>query len=177
MQNDIKLFLVSSSFVDKFLYIDELIKNDTIILNRNYSSNKLLDDKYYKFISKPDIEIGYNNNSFIFCSRYDHDLICLDENDINNHNLFFMNISDFNNISELILSKYNILIVWLDTKQHNSYNKLVSELSETKYLEERLEYTDYMYFLDEDPESVSKVLVQYVNGTNDIRQKLIEENS
>lgn len=172
---DIKVVLIGPSFLNKKQYLDYISDNTDLKICKNYTSNENTESKYLQFLSKTDIEIGNSNNAFLFCTQEkDYHITCIDESNVALSDVLYMNIVDFNNISEIILTKYNLLVIWLDTKFHS--NDINNEIVETKYLLERLDYTDYMYFLDESPKYVTETILNYINGNDDYRKILLEEN-
>jgi hypothetical protein len=87
-----------------------------------------------------------------------------------------MSISNFNNISEKTFTKYNFLIIWLDSKfRDNNYN-INNDILETRYLIEKLQYSNYMYFLDEDYENVSDIILEYLDADDNKKKEILENN-
>ena len=88
-----------------------------------------------------------------------------------------MDLDDFNSISDHNIAGQNILVIWVDTKHYDDVLEKNKDITESKYLAERLETIPYMYFLDTDAESIAEVINNYVEADNEEKLAIIEENN
>ena len=179
--NNEKIIILGAKNINKFDLAKLLIdKDEELDLAPIFSTNDIYKDKYsieIKYLSPEDITIGYKNNAFLYVSS-DKDYISsgITLDDVDNSDILCMNISDFNNISNIIFSKYNFLIIWLDTKYRDKNYNIKEDIVETKYLIEKLDYFNYMYFLDEDYEDISDIIIKYLKSSEEEKEKILNEN-
>jgi len=175
-----KILIVGSHYnIDKAKYASNIVAiNDNMTISQYITNNKELVEQNgnYKFISTDDIEISLKNNSFMFLLTKDNALKGITLDMLYNNDIFILNIDEFNNIPENILGHNDILVIWLDTKYHNHDESLHKDILETKFLLERLEYVNYMYFLDEPTEVVTKAVLNYCEAkTQEEREEILQE--
>lgn len=179
--NKEKIIILGTDNIDK-ISLGKLLtrKNEDLNLAPIFSSDEKYKDKYLeeiKYISLEEIVKGYKNNAFLYIES-DKDNISsgISFDDLDNNDILCMNISNFNNISEITFTKYNFLIIWLDTKFRDSKYNVNNDILETRYLIDKLQYSNYMYFLDEDYDKVSDIILDYIEADEERKKEILENN-
>lgn len=151
-------------------------------------------------LDKETIDIAYKNNAILsiwmdqedssnyigimYDSYYNNDIVILDIKNFNiiPDNLFEKptyddeNIAFQDDLSNTINNNSskdsNVLIIWIDSK-YNKYSN--SDIMEVEYLWNRLEDLQYLYFCDEDPIKVAKVISKYLHANTTQKIQLLED--
>lgn len=180
--NDIKIFIVCSSQNVLDNLSNALCKaNDNIVKARRFTSNlnDVTTSNYY--LPQTTIINGYKNHAFVIINKDDnndntYNGIAIDE--MYNSNIVCLNIHEFVNIPNSIFKRNDILTVWIDMKQ-----KITSDIdfAESKYLVDRLDKIDYMYFYNDDVkdicENILKYIKAYVDNDEETKKIILKENS
>lgn len=174
-----KIIITGLEEINKLQLAKHLVSiNDEFSIASSFSTddkyNKdIINDKYIYYLNPLDVNLGFKNNSFLFVStkNFISNGMIIDE--YYNNNIIICNIENFNNISNKIFnSTEDILVIWLDTKFHGNIKK---EIKETKYLIDRLNNLNYLYFLDEDLVDISNVIFKYINGDKEVQNELLNK--
>lgn len=179
--NKEKIIILGGDNIDKISLGKFLTrKNEDLELTPVFSSDEKYKDKYseeIKYLSLEEIVRGYKNNAFLYIeSNNDNISSGISFDDLDNCDILCMNISNFNSISEITFTKYNFLIIWLDSKfRDNKYN-VNNDILETRYLLDKLQYSNYMYFLDEDYDKVSDIILEYLDADENRKKEILENN-
>ena len=174
--NDIKIFIVCSSQNVLDNLSNALCKaNDNIVKARRFTSNlnDVTTSNYY--LPQTTIINGYKNHAFVIINKDDnndntYNGIAIDE--MYNSNIVCLNIPNS------IFKRNDILTVWIDMKQ-----KITSDIdfAESKYLVDRLDKIDYMYFYNDDIkdicENILKYIKAYVDNDEEAKKIILKENS
>lgn len=179
-----KVIITGSCLVDKLSIAKELIKkDDDLSIAMTFTSDKEYKDKpndnYIYFMDSSEIDLAYKNNVLFYVSTENYVSNGITMDSLYNDDIFCLSIKDFNNISNNIFNSklYEIIVIWVDSKFTEKTPEVLEDIRETKYLIERLNSVKYMYFLDEKPEDISDVIIEYINGDELIQAKLLEENN
>lgn len=179
-----KIIITGSSLVDKLSIAKELIKrDDDLSIAMTFTSDKDYKDKpnenYIYFMDSSEIDLAYKNNVLFYVSTENYISNGITMDSLYNDDIFCLSIKDFNNISNNIFNSklYDIIVIWVDSKFNEKTKEVLEDIRETKYLLERLNNVKYMYFLDEEKEDISKIVIEYINGDELIQKKLLEENN
>lgn len=180
--NDIKIFIVCSSQDVLDNLSNTLCKaNDNIVKARRFTSNlnDVTTSKYY--LPQTTIINGYKNHAFVIINKDDnndntYNGIAIDE--MYNSNIVCLNIHEFVNIPNSIFKRNDILTVWIDMKQKMSSD---IDFAESKYLVDRLDKIEYMYFYNDDIkdicENILKYIKAYVDNDEEAKKIILKENS
>lgn len=138
-----------------------------------YYKNKISEDYIY-YLNPNTIDLSYKNNAFLFIETKDYISKGITCDDFYNNDILCLSLENFNNIIDKELETNENIIIWVDTKFHGSEN-ITNEINETKYVLQRLENYNYMYFLDESNELINEVIYKYINSNEEVRKLLREE--
>lgn len=152
--------------------------NDDLSIASSFTSDELYKDKtsenYIEFLDANIINLSYKNNAFLYVhtENYISTGITLDE--FYNNDIICLSNKNFNKIINNVFNNNECLIVWIDTKNHNNIN-ISEEIREINYLEKTLSNLNYLYFLDEDIDTIINVINEYIKSSEDHRKELLEE--
>lgn len=152
--------------------------NDDLSIASSFTSDELYKDKtsenYIEFLDANIINLSYKNNAFLYVhtENYISTGITLDE--FYNNDIICLNNKNFNKIINNVFNNNECLIVWIDTKNHNNIN-ISEEIREINYLEKTLSNLNYLYFLDEDIDTIINIINEYIKSSEDHRKELLEE--
>lgn len=171
-----KTIIIGSDVIDKLEYANAIIAlNDNLNICRYFTSESSFDGMIgeYKFsMSVDDIDLSFKNDALLFIDYRDEYITGIIHEDFENSDIVYMPIKYFNLIPDFLLEN-DILIVWIDNKSKNN----VIDLSEANYFIERIEEMQIplLYFINDTKELVSKVVIEYLEGDEISRKKLLEE--
>lgn len=175
-----KIFITGSKEIDKLSLAKKIIsKDDDLSISQTFTNEEeykdSVGDDYMYYLDPKDIDLAYKNNAFLYISAHDllYHGITLDS--FYNEDIFCMNLSEFNDIPDYIFNYNDVLVIWLDTKSKKR-NIKDEDVMASKYMIEKLDKINVMYFLDEDYDDIVDVIMQYLMGDPDTRQKLLDEN-
>jgi hypothetical protein len=98
-----------------------------------------------------------------------------------NDDIFTMSMCEFNNISDSIFKNENndIVVIWLDTDYNKNNDNILEDVRESGFLQQRLNEGNikYLYFFNENEDSILKVIFNYLYGTEEDRKEILIENS
>jgi hypothetical protein len=152
--------------------------NDDLSIASSFTSDELYKDKtsenYIEFLDANTINLSYKNNAFLYVhtENYISTGITLDE--FYNNDIICLTNKNFNKIINSVFNNNECLIVWIDTKNHNNIN-ISEEIREINYLEKTLSNLNYLYFLDEDIDTVINIINRYIKSSEECRKELLEE--
>lgn len=139
-----------------------------------FTSN--INDKSKDYLNNLEVNNGYNNNAFLIVKDLQNGTfegITIQEYEASN--VIVMEMYDFNSISEAIIEASDIVVIWIDSSSRQNTDYVNKDILETKYLIERLEFTKYMYFLNEQIETIIKVITSYQLGSEEDKKELLEK--
>jgi len=171
-----KIFIIGHSNInvdDIGIKLQE--KNDNLVLSRKFTTVKDYKDapenSLYYFLDKTTVNISYKNNSIIYVDTIDNDSIGITYDDYYNSDIFCMNLRQFNMLSQSFINKVeDMLVVWVDNK---NTKHLQEDIYEAGYVEERIYDLNYIYFLDEDIDTMLNVINEYVCGNEEQRKDIL----
>lgn len=177
----VKIIITGAKSIDKFAIARHLVEeNDSLSIAPTFISDKayenVTNDKFMYYMNLEDVNLAFKNNVILYIStdvNISHG-ITLDS--FYNSDIFVMNIEDFNNISDHNISGQDLLIVWVDSKHYDNVNDRKKDLTEAKYLEERIETIPYLYFLDNTVDEIVKVINSYLEGDEEQKLAICQEN-
>ena len=176
----LKIFIIGDKSIDKLDIGKRIVeKNDDFSIASKFTNDiehkDKIGDDYVYYMDSVDVDLSYKNNAFL-CVRTDTYIttgITLDS--FYNNDIFCLDIYDFNSIADYIIYSYDTIVVWVDAKKHRKMND--EDVAGVNHLVERTSKLNTLYFLDESPEKIADVVLEYLNGTIDERQRILEENS
>ena len=176
----IKIFITGSNKIDKLEYAKALENvDDDLSISQIFTNDEQYKDstnEYMYYLDPTDIDLSYKNNAFLFITAKDMIYTGITFDSFYNEDIFCVGIEELNAIPNYIFEYNDILIVWLDTKINGRDKTNDSDVQATKHLIERLDSLNVLYFLDETPENVTNVIMQYLEGDQETKQKILEEN-
>lgn len=175
---NLKIFIVC---LNKDISLDiakKLIhKDDELTIAPTFTTNKHkneLNENYETYLDVNTVNLAYKNNSLLFIKTIKYISSGITIDDFYNNDICIMDIEEFNLISEYLFNKYDILTVWIDSKNHKSLSS--NDLMEIKYFNSFLEQIKYLYFLDDEP-NIDNIILDYINGNEEERKDILEENN
>lgn len=175
-----KIFITGSKDIDKLSLAKKIVeRDDDLSISQTFTNNEeskdSVGDDYMYYLDPKDIDLAYKNNAFLYIAAEDllYHGITLDS--FYNEDIFCMNLSEFNNIPDYIFNYNDVLVIWLDTKL-SKRNSKDEDVMASKYIIEKLDKINIMYFLDEDYNDVIEIIMEYLMGDVETRQKLLDEN-
>lgn len=172
-----KIFIIGHSKIN----VDEIgiklqQKNDNLTLSRKFTTIKDYEDapanSLYYFLDKTAVNISYKNNSVIYVDTIDNDSIGITYDDYYNSDIFCMNLRQFNMLSQSFINNVDdMLVVWVDSKNEKHYQE---DIYEAGYVEERIYDLNYMYFLDENIDTITDIINEYIIGNENTRSSLLK---
>lgn len=183
-----KIIIVGISDIDKLEIAKELVRRDDNLSIASHfttdneyaeqygeNADSILNEKYIQYIKNDVINLAYKNNSllYVITNGYISEGITTDE--YYNNDIIYIDILQFNQIPDRFFnSKHKNTIIWVDTRNHRHISQ--SELIEIRYLQERLDIIPYLYFLDESIDKVCTTILDYLDGNEETRKQIIENN-
>lgn len=175
-----KILIVGISDIDKLEIAKELIRrNDNLSIMCHFTTDTNEEDKindnYIQYMKNDIINLSYKNNSllYIITNGYISEGITTDE--YYNCDIGFFDIIQFNQIPDRFFnSKHKNIVIWVDTRNHKQISQ--SELIEIRYLQERLDNVQYMYFLDDNIDKICSTILAYIDADTEERKRIINDN-
>jgi hypothetical protein len=152
--------------------------NDSLSVSPSFTTNPDKVDEYTYYLDKETVNISYKNNSIITIITDNNESYGITYDDYYNNNVFCMTIADFNVIPDKMFisdedDNHDVLVVWVDSSKN--VDRL--DIIETEYLVERLDTINYLYFCNESNETISNIIIQYIQGDDDTKNELLNEYS
>jgi len=179
----LKFFIVGSQEIDKLSLARKLVEeNDNLSIAETFTNNTEYkegsNDNYIYFLESQEIDLAYKNNAILFVSTDNYVSYGITMNSFYTDDIFCMSIKDFNNISNVVFESklYDIIVIWVDSKIKEFNKETREDIYESKYLMSRLDNLKYMYFFEENINTISDIILDYINSDEQKRQELIENN-
>ena len=149
----------------------------------NDSDEKYLSENYMYYISEDQLNLDFRNNAllYVITDSNTQESIGIAVDELYNNKLIPMTIKAFNTVNTKYIN--NCLIVWIDSIMNKLELSLIDyqlNMIETKYLMKNLDkYKDNMLYFNskEDLNDCANIILEYMNGDENRRQQLLEENS
>lgn len=178
-----KIFILEPSF--KNIANDVALKlisiNNDLNICKKHSSNKIYENhtsELFEYMNIDDINLSFKNNSLLFITYLNEEIHCLTTDNYYNGDIVCAKYSDFNNI----ISKYlgDVVIIWLDNSSHKKNidkKQLHKDIVQVQYLETSIKNNNlnYLYFLNDTVDNITNVINNYINGSEEERNKILEE--
>lgn len=181
-----KIFITGPSNIDKMAIAKLIIsKDDDLSIGERFTNDKEYinneNDEYIYYLSTQDIDLTYKNNFILFVNTNNYISTGVTLDNFYNNDVFVMSLCEFNNISDLIFKSdsNDIIVVWLDCDYDKKNGVSQNDIEETNFLVERLDNSNikYLYFHNEDPEKITNIILDYLEGDENKRNELLEENN
>ena len=174
-----KIIIISNSEIDTMPLAKMLVeKNDDLSIASTFTTDTDFEgeitDDYQYYMSVTDLNLACKNNAILFVETKNFVSKGMTIDEMYNNNIFCMKFNNFNDITDHVLLNQDIIVIWVDSSKH--MENYQNDLREIPYIEDRLEYIPYIYFLDETLENMSDVILKYVNASETKRRAIIEEN-
>lgn len=175
-----KIIITGIDSINKIELAKSIIsKDDELSICPVFTSNEEYDNKisdnYVYYLDPNIIDLSYKNNSFLYISTEDYISYGITIDDFYNNDIICLSTKNFNKIISTVFDKHDCLVIWVDSKFHKGIN-IKEELNEIKYLEETISKLKYLYFVDENFDTISDIILSYITGTEEERNKILEEN-
>ena len=176
--NSIKIII--TGFDNEF---DNELAKKIVEINDNLSiSPKFTTDKFFinntnqtldYYISLNNIYLAYKNNSLLYVNTDSNNISTgITNDDFINNDISVINIPNLNMISDKTLSESDILIIWIDSKSNGK-----ESFNEIKYLQDRLQNYKYMYFYQEEIDTIAQTIIDYLEAQEELKIEILENNS
>lgn len=181
-----KIFITGPSNIDKLSIAKKIVeRNDDLSIGQHFSNDKtyegVVDDDYIYYLSTQDIDLTYKNNFVLFVNTNNYISSGITMDSFYNDDIFTMSMCEFNNISDSIFKNENndIVVIWLDTDYNKNNDNILEDVRESGFLQQRLNEGNikYLYFFNEDEDSILKVIFNYLYGNEEDRKEILIENS
>lgn len=165
MKNKVFIIYHDSTIIGDLINTLYKMCNDVNISNK-FTTNKdnvinELPYSYY-YINQLEVNKALKNNSLLYIITNDYISTGITIDDFYNSDVFCMSYKEYNVISDVIFHKYNILTIWLDSP-NNKYTNINHDIV---FIEHRLETVPYEYFLNDKPEDICQVIIDYLEINN-----------
>lgn len=174
---DIKLIIIGIDTNKCIKLAQNIVKiNDNLSISPKFSTNenyRNLNELMDYYLSINEIYLAYKNNALLYVHTDNNNIssgVTMD--DFINNDITIIPIRDFNMISDKPLQENNILIVWVDSKSTNNEN-----FNEIKYLQDRLQNYKYMYFYQEEIDTIAQTIIDYLDAPEELKIEILENNS
>ena len=151
---------------------DELSIMPTFTTDIKYKD--ITNENYIYYLDVNTVNLSYKNNVLLYIKTDKYISTGITIDDFYNNDICVLTVEEFNIISEVIFKKHNILIVWVDTKNYKLITN--SDLIEINYFNSFISSTNYLYFLETEDE-IHKTIIDYIDGDEEKRKQLLEENN
>lgn len=180
-----KIFITGSHSVDKLKIAKLLVqKDDSLSICKKFTSNPdykgVISDNYIYFLESQEIDLAYKNNVLLYVNTENYISSGITIDNYYNDDIFVLDLRDFNNISNTVFQSTlnEIIVIWIDSPITSNSPEIKQDINETKYLLERLNSgVKYLYFLSETEDFITDTILEYLNGDEETKNKLLEENS
>ena len=180
-----KIFITGPHNSDKMNLARKLIEyNDSLSIGERFTNDMDYKDKenedYIYFLSTQSIDLTYKNNFMLFVNTNNFISTGITMDNYYNSDVFVMEMDEFNNISNNVfkLESTDIIVVWLDANYSKNNDFSGNDIVEASFLEERLinDNIKYLYFYGEDIDTISAIILRYLNSDPEERDKILNEN-
>lgn len=177
----LKIIITGAQPIDKFQIAKKLVDaNDNLSVAPTFTTDKdyqnITTDNFMYYLSSDEVDLAFKNNVILYINTVVNISYGITLDNFYNNDIFVMDIEGFNNISNHIISGKDLLIVWVDTKHYDDLSIRKKDLSEVKYLEERTQTIPYLYFLDDTVEEIVNVINSYLEGDDEQKMLICQEN-
>lgn len=181
-----KIFITGPSNIDKLSIAKRLVEiNDDLSIGSHFTNDiqyrDVTDDEYIYYLSTQDVDLTYKNNFVLFVNTDNYVSSGITMDSYYNNDVFTMSMCEFNNISNVIFNNENtdIITIWLDTVYDKNNEHFNEDVVESKFFQERLNVDNikFLYFYNEDTDTVCNTIISYINGSEDERIKILDENN
>lgn len=183
---NMKIFITGPSNIDKLSIAKKLVEiNDDLSIGSHFTNDikyrDVTDDEYVYYLSTQDVDLTYKNNFVLFVNTDNYISSGITMDSYYNNDVFTMSMCEFNNISNVIFNSEStdIITVWLDTVYDKNNEHFNEDVIESKFFQERLNVDNikFLYFYNEDVDTICNTIISYMNGSEDERIAILEENN
>lgn len=177
----LKIIITGAKPIDKFAIAKRLVEiNDSLSIAPTFISDKeyenVTNDNFMYYMSSEEVDLAFKNNVILYINTDINISHGITLDNFYSNDIFVMSIEDFNNISDHNITGKDLLVVWVDTKHYDDPNDRQKDLVETKYLDERIQTIPYLYFLDNTVEEIIDVINNYLEGDEEQKLAICQEN-
>jgi len=174
----LKIIITGNESIDKLNIakrLQELDDNLSIVPHFTTENENLsqINERYTYFINHNIVNLSYKNNSLLYVITKNYISTGVTTDDFYNNDILSCNYNEYNNISNLIFDQYDILTILIDS----STNKCKNDINEVKFVYERLQNNNYIYFLDENEDYIVNTIYAYITGDEEQKNKIIFDNN
>ena len=181
-----KIFITGPHTIDKLSIAKGLIEyNDNLSIGERFTNDieykDSENDKYIYYLSTQSIDLTYKNNFMLFVNTNNYISTGITMDSYYNSDIFVMEMEEFNNISDNIFKSEStdIIVIWIDSNYNKHENVYKNDIVESSFLEQRLfnDNIKYMYFYNEDTESIVNTILRYLESSPEDRENILLENN
>ena len=177
----IKIYIIGHRNIDTLsIGIELQSTNDSLSVSPHFTTDKDSVTEYKYYLDKETVNISYKNNALITVMTDDNESYGITYDDYYNNDIFCMTIADFNVMPDKLFrttddedNDFENLVVWVDS----STNVDRRDIIETDFLSERLESLNYLYFCNEQVDTIVNVINEYLNSDLEDKEKILLEYS
>ena len=183
MNKQEKIFIIGSRNIDKYKIAKNIANiHDSFNIAKTFTTDISMKDKitdsFKYYLSPKEVEMSFKNNALMYVNTDRIISVGVTLEDMYNEDIFVLDFYDFNNMSNKIFNEISPIIIWIDSKDKN-YDYYKDDVNESKYSFEKININNLkvMYFVNETPIEIAKIVLDYYNGDDIVREQLLEENS
>ena len=174
----IKTFIVCLNKDISLEIAKDLVRNnDSLSIMPSFTTNieykNEVSERYENYLDIQTVNLAYKNNSLLYINTSDYISTGITIDDFYNNDVCFISVKEFNLIAENIFNTYDTLVVWVDYKRNTLITK--NDLIEVDYFMQFLENHKYLYFLNTEP-NISATILEYLKGTDEEREEILNDN-
>lgn len=176
-----KIIITGIDTIDKLGIAKKIAEKTHLNISPIFTTDNILvpsETSYMYHLNIKTVNLSYKNNSIFYINTNKHISKGVTTDNLEKYNIFVMSIEDYNNISNRCFNNYDFLTIWVDTKHTANIDPDdINYLNiETKYLQERINESPYMYFLDEKIDTIADIISLYLESDEDNKKKILIDN-
>ena len=178
-----KVFLISPKHIDKLSIAKEVVAlDDNINICKRFTSN--IEDKnelsnFRFFMDVDDTILAFKNNVLLYLEYRDDNVSGITLDDYEASDIILIDSNHFNEIPDIYLANKELLFITLYSKTNKNDETKKQDIIEDQYIQDRsLELNiPIIYFIDEAATDIANIIIDYIKGDEEIRERIIQENS
>lgn len=176
-----KIIITGIDTIDKLGIAKKISEKTHLNISPIFTTDNILvpsETSYMYHLNIKTVNLAYKNNSIFYINTKKHISKGVTTDNLEKYDIFVTSIEDYNNISDRCFNNHDFLTIWVDTKHTANIDPDdINDLNmETKYLQERINESPYMYFLDEKIDTIVDIISLYLESDDDNKRKILIDN-